>query len=300
MNPTEYLASLGCDMNADLTHYGTKRHSGRYPWGSGERPYQSEPRQSGEYKLNKVHTRGSYTVERVARLAAEVPLAVLSRLFPPAAIIRGAMLLSSKSFIKEKPKATNISELPKKNKDVSLEEDLKLVNRGLKTDGRTMNCADTVIATEMRRRGYDVRAIKNPNGEISTVYEKIFKGAKKEYPYANEKQREGESYKGYANRVYNDLCNKLESLGNGARGTLGIVYTKFASGPGPQGHALYWEVKDGKVSIYDAQSGGNKKLLSDSLACADPTGYNYARLDNAELTDEVLKYVVPLKKGDGK
>ena len=23
-----------------LEHYGTKRHSGRYPWGSGENPYQ--------------------------------------------------------------------------------------------------------------------------------------------------------------------------------------------------------------------------------------------------------------------
>ena len=24
-----------------LIHYGTPRHSGRYPWGSGENPYQS-------------------------------------------------------------------------------------------------------------------------------------------------------------------------------------------------------------------------------------------------------------------
>ena len=24
----------------ELWHYGTKRHSGRYPWGSGENPYQ--------------------------------------------------------------------------------------------------------------------------------------------------------------------------------------------------------------------------------------------------------------------
>ena len=27
-------------MNDELMHYGTKRHSGRYPWGSGENPYQ--------------------------------------------------------------------------------------------------------------------------------------------------------------------------------------------------------------------------------------------------------------------
>jgi len=34
----------------ELMHYGTKRHSGRYPWGSGENPYQHE-----EDFLNDVH-----------------------------------------------------------------------------------------------------------------------------------------------------------------------------------------------------------------------------------------------------
>lgn len=28
--------------DADIVHFGIKRRSGRYPWGSGERPYQSE------------------------------------------------------------------------------------------------------------------------------------------------------------------------------------------------------------------------------------------------------------------
>lgn len=26
----------------EIYHYGIKRRSGRYPWGSGDRPYQSE------------------------------------------------------------------------------------------------------------------------------------------------------------------------------------------------------------------------------------------------------------------
>ena len=30
-------------MDTELYHYGTPRHSGRYPWGSGENPYQSDP-----------------------------------------------------------------------------------------------------------------------------------------------------------------------------------------------------------------------------------------------------------------
>ena len=28
----------------ELVHYGTKRHSGRYPWGSGNQPYQGNNR----------------------------------------------------------------------------------------------------------------------------------------------------------------------------------------------------------------------------------------------------------------
>ena len=35
-----YLESIGRNTEDYLEHYGTPRHSGRYPWGSGENPYQ--------------------------------------------------------------------------------------------------------------------------------------------------------------------------------------------------------------------------------------------------------------------
>ena len=35
-----YLDELYLSDEAFLEHYGTPRHSGRYPWGSGENPYQ--------------------------------------------------------------------------------------------------------------------------------------------------------------------------------------------------------------------------------------------------------------------
>ena len=41
-------------MHDELMHYGTPRHSGRYPWGSGDNPYQHEPDfLSGVRKLEK-------------------------------------------------------------------------------------------------------------------------------------------------------------------------------------------------------------------------------------------------------
>lgn len=38
----EYLSSIGVNLEKELKHYGTKRHSGRYPWGSGENPHQRD------------------------------------------------------------------------------------------------------------------------------------------------------------------------------------------------------------------------------------------------------------------
>src|SRR5699024_267414 len=43
-----------------LEHYGTKRHSGRYPWGSGENPYQS----SGDFLSRVNELKGSGKSER--------------------------------------------------------------------------------------------------------------------------------------------------------------------------------------------------------------------------------------------
>ena len=38
-NPEETMRIVE-GANRELQHYGTPRHSGRYPWGSGENPYQ--------------------------------------------------------------------------------------------------------------------------------------------------------------------------------------------------------------------------------------------------------------------
>lgn len=37
------MYAIVLEKENDIQHFGTKRHSGRYPWGSGKRPYQSAP-----------------------------------------------------------------------------------------------------------------------------------------------------------------------------------------------------------------------------------------------------------------
>ena len=45
----------------DLEHYGTPRHSGRYPWGSGENPYQGD--ENFQKHLSSLRKRGMTNTE---------------------------------------------------------------------------------------------------------------------------------------------------------------------------------------------------------------------------------------------
>ena len=48
------------DIGDYFMHFGTPRHSGRYPWGSGENPYQSDPFLS---KINQMKSEGKKETE---------------------------------------------------------------------------------------------------------------------------------------------------------------------------------------------------------------------------------------------
>lgn len=65
----DYLAFKRARRN-DIIHFGVKRRSGRYPWGSGEHPYQSAVdrglrRQQAQQK--RAEARASKTKERAAK-----------------------------------------------------------------------------------------------------------------------------------------------------------------------------------------------------------------------------------------
>lgn len=59
----------------ELQHFGTKRHSGRYPWGSGNRPYQSMPKnetpEQRETRKQKV-IKTAKTATEISEFAAEL------------------------------------------------------------------------------------------------------------------------------------------------------------------------------------------------------------------------------------
>lgn len=74
MNPIEKDIKFFYDVDEtdSLEHYGTKRHSGRYPWGSGENPYQ----RSGDFlsRVEELEKSGKFTEkELVAQINAALP-----------------------------------------------------------------------------------------------------------------------------------------------------------------------------------------------------------------------------------
>lgn len=52
----ELIESEYADSSIDIQHYGTPRHSGRYPWGSGDNPYQHN--KNFHHTYNRLHNEG--------------------------------------------------------------------------------------------------------------------------------------------------------------------------------------------------------------------------------------------------
>lgn len=59
------------ETDIDISHYGIKRRSGRYPWGSGENPYQH----SGDFlsRVEQLHKMGLSETEIAKAISAELP-----------------------------------------------------------------------------------------------------------------------------------------------------------------------------------------------------------------------------------
>ena len=71
---TEMIKNLTFDepeTENDAAHYGIKRRSGRYPWGSGENPYQH----SGDFlsRIEQLHSRGLTEKQIVDTINSELP-----------------------------------------------------------------------------------------------------------------------------------------------------------------------------------------------------------------------------------
>lgn len=273
-----------------LIHYGIKRRSGRYPWGSGKRPYQSLKGVKGQYQIEEYTT-----PEREMRKAVSKAMVnqLIAAVVPGYAAFHNARVIAYKAsqnlgsgdYEKAEGRPKKVKDLRRQTQKTSLEEDLKIINKsGVFKRGHDKNCMNCVIATEMRRRGYDVVARRADNGLVND-YVKTFKNCElKKFDVRVPTQDEIlKDRKSAYNNTYNQAMNQLENFGDGARGSLVFAYDKKLGQSA--GHTMYWEVQNGRAKIYDPQNNSNK-VVNECLSLSDLSSWTYARLDNLKLTDD--------------
>lgn len=171
--------------------------------------------------------------------------------------------------------------------------------------GTKMNCRRATYAYEMRRRGYDVKATKTPTGmgqDASGNYNAtrprenlvapglsgstvrvISELNKTNKPYTEFLNKEKHPVLGEHEIHPSDIFSELSRTDKGARGELGIKWQ------GGGAHSMSWENVNGKVVVFDNQTG--KKYtkpedFADLPRAMDSTGFT--RLDDKELNNDFL------------
>lgn len=167
-------------------------------------------------------------------------------------------------------------------------EDLKKVNPNYDKRGGVNNCFNCSVTMEMRRRGYDVQARRASSGKTNSQLADCFE--KPKLASLNISQNSGESKKNYKTRAYSQLCNEIEKQGNGARGYISMFFDKIGAG-----HAMYYEVINGKVQFYDPQSGQTGKIINAAFSDCRPETIMYSRLDNLKPKPAVMECCVSRK-----
>lgn len=189
-------------------------------------------------------------------------------------------------WIRLEGKPEQLNQLKRKHFQTTLEEDLQVTNPFKKKDGGTWNCANCAINMEMRRRGYDTVARRNDVGIFTSEMDKFFyidDNEPMEFALGDQRKREKDP-DGYKKYYDKKLVKELSNYGTGARGYLSIKYQDEDAG-----HALFWEVENGKVKICDPQSG--KTDASNVLLLADPDYYTWIRLDNKRIKPEITTMI---------
>lgn len=163
-----------------------------------------------------------------------------------------------------------------KTEELSEKEDLKRVNPEFNdfNSNTKSNCVLCTMTCEMRRRGYDVTANKAGLGYMDHELTKFFKGYKHE---TISKREKGLSTKKYIEQT----IEKIEQQPEGSRGNLSVTW--FMGG----GHSMFYEIKDGKMVVYDGQSG--KILKNPKSMLMNTMDVSIGRLDNLQFDNKGIK-----------
>lgn len=172
------------------------------------------------------------------------------------------------------------------SKDVGI---AKINKFDLYDQGSTMNCGNSTIALELRKRGLDVKATPNPTGMTMEQMAQYFKlkgsNSIKTIPFDETKIPRGKKME-----AFNKMLASMYKNEN-ARGSLMIPHNHG-------NHFIGYEVKNGKVILEDAQNplASIKNLFENVNTKTNPYGKTHEgirimRLDDAEVNTSVIREV---------
>ena len=173
-----------------------------------------------------------------------------------------------------------------KNSDV---DDLTNVNPGYRKFTGDSNCPGCAVATELRARGYDVRAKDFSGIMLRNSITNAFEGKNNLTTAHSDKIMSNSYYNAKIGKNYDcakDTLKALSSQPNGSRGILMIEYGRAG------GHVTTYRVENGKAKIYEGQLG---KVLSSAEAnrlLSSCYQTSYFRTDNLNPNFDVCKEVV--------
>lgn len=183
----------------------------------------------------------------------------------------------------------------KKTTEMTPDEDMERVNPGYKNwDKNTKNnCLLCTAAFELRRRGYDVQAMKATSGYTDDTFGDWFKGAKSKFVeggFTNDNidHMRSSNYilgKNAQTKMINNTIAELKKQKNGARGQIGIIWNGTLSG-----HSVAYSVENGEPTIYDTQC--NEKFVGDKGVreyLEKTSSVRIGRLDNCELNTKNVR-----------
>ena len=286
-----------------LEHYGVKRRSGRYPWGSGDRPYQNSSKHGSDYALNRTYKKAVANEER-KQAVREAINSLPGLLLGPYGLLMANQTYNN--YIKSihnydrtdyKTVQDPVEKMDEMDKipppPLPLNKNLEAVNPKHDRYGTVNNCQYCVVAADMRERGYDVQARLRNDGGYEADISKWYNNPPKFTHLTVPPLTKDESNDSRRERAYSMMMKHLEKQGEGARGYFGV---EFMWGGG---HAMYYKVENGKVNIYNPQNTNDD--ITDTLAMAHPNGFSYLRLDNlTPREDGVGDAVISRKKANHK
>ena len=161
--------------------------------------------------------------------------------------------------------------------------------------GTTMNCGNSTIAMELRKRGLDVKATKNETGmtlnQLAQYFDLRGSNAVQTVDWDENYVNSGAGF----TKITKELQDRFK---DGGRGAL-LVPHRYGS------HFVGFEVKNGKVDILDGQNPNPNmvKMLFDMVDTRNNPigrqqgGISVVRLDNAKInTNRIREMVEPVSQ----